>query len=115
MSQNEKICISAEAPDMTSPVDPRFGRAAHLLLFDTVSGDLSEIAGAPGASHGAGVQAAQAVILSGARIVITGHLGPKAAEVLSAAGVSGYECHDMTVAEAIEHLGAGKLTPIKTS
>jgi predicted Fe-Mo cluster-binding NifX family protein len=43
--------------------------------------------------------------------VVTGHCGPKAFRVLSAAGVKVYNTDAPTVAEALDRFRAGKLVP----
>ena len=60
-------------------------------------------------SGGAGIQAAQMVAKSGAGVVITGNLGPKAADTLAAAGVRTYLGASGTVRQAMEHYKAGQL------
>ena len=62
-----------------------------------------------GASQGAGIQTAQNVIDSGAKIVISGHLGPNAFRVLDAAGIEAYSATDMTVQQALDALEEKKL------
>ena len=63
------------------------------------------------AAQGAGIQAAQKVVKSGAQALVTGHCGPKAFRVLSAANVTVYNCQAETVAEAIEQVQSGQLSP----
>ena len=86
-----KVVISSEGRDLSSPCSPQFGRCPLFLLVDTESMELESVtntaANAPG---GAGVQAAQLVTRSDARAVITGKVGPKAMQVLRAAGVPVY-------------------------
>ena len=107
-----KICITSTGNDMDSPVDPRFGRAAHLLLVDTEKRDVRALAGATGAAHGAGIQAARAVVESGVTVLVTGQIGPNAYDVLDAAGISVYLTPAGTVAGAIQDLDAGRLEKI---
>ena len=107
-----KICVTGQGAEPDSLVDPRFGRAAALLLVETDTREMSVLDGATGASHGAGVRASQSVISSGAEAVVTGEVGPKALEVLEAAGVNVYRATDMTVAEAVEAFAAGSLAQI---
>jgi predicted Fe-Mo cluster-binding NifX family protein len=104
-----KVCITAMGADPTSGLDPRFGRAAHLLLIDTESDAVGTLDDATGATHGAGIEAAQAVIRAGAEAVVTGQIGPRAYDVLSAAGIPVYLAHSPTVAEALADLAEGRL------
>jgi len=67
-------------------MDGRFGRAPYFLVFDSrkktwttyensMNGDLS---------HGAGIQAAQAIETLGAKVLITGSIGTAALQALRA-------------------------------
>jgi predicted Fe-Mo cluster-binding NifX family protein len=61
------------------------------------------------AAQGAGIQAAQTVIDSGALALITGHCGPKAFRALNAAGVQVYLTADGTIDEVLDRLESGVL------
>ncbi|MEN8198462.1 MAG: NifB/NifX family molybdenum-iron cluster-binding protein [Thermodesulfobacteriota bacterium] len=85
-----KIAISATTGNIEATVDPRFGRAAWLLIFDTESKELVEAvdnSAALDAAHGAGISAAALVADKGVQAVLTGRVGPKAMAVLDRAGV----------------------------
>jgi predicted Fe-Mo cluster-binding NifX family protein len=107
-----KVCVSSTGTGSESAIDPRFGRASHLLLVDTETGDLRPIPNDPGAARGAGIQAAEAVVRSGASAVLTGQLGPKAFAVLQAAGIPAYGARGLTVQGAILALSEGRLSRI---
>lgn len=82
------IAVSAVSTNPATEVDPRFGRCACFLLFDD-NGIADTV---PNQSHsaarGAGIATAQALIEKGVGVVLTGSCGPKAYQVLSAAGVT---------------------------
>lgn len=107
-----KIIITSEGTTRESPIDPRFGRAKHLLLVDTDSGELSAHDNLQNlnAPQGAGIQAAQTVARLGAEAVLTGHVGPKAFTTLQAANIAIYSGVSGTVREAIEQFTSGRLT-----
>ena len=107
-----RVCISSTGSDLTSPLDPRFGRATCLLVVESNTGEVIRLADATGGAHGAGVQAAQRVINSGAAAVVTGQIGPRAFDVLSAAGIAIYLAPGGTVAGAVQDLEAGRLEEI---
>lgn len=107
-----KVCATSTGPGSESSIDPRFGRASHLLLVDTETGELEAIPTDPGVARGAGILAAEAVVRSGAAAVVTGQLGPKAFAVLEAAGVSAYGAAGLTVDSALRELEAGRLRKI---
>lgn len=104
-----KVCVTAKGPGLDSPLDPRFGRAVVLLVIDLETGGLERLRSGSGNAHGAGIQAAQAVIDSGARVLITGHVGPKAFEVLDAGGVRVIESSAASVGQALEDFREGRL------
>jgi len=60
-------------------------------------------------SGGAGIQAAQMVVNSGVNSVITGNLGPNAADTLAAAGLKTYLGVSGTVREALQQYKSGQL------
>jgi len=99
------IAVSACGEGLDAAVDARFGRAAGFVLVDeegAASGYLDNAA-ADAMGHGAGLAAAEAVVRAGARRVLTGRVGPKAAAALAAAGVTVVEgCDGMSVAEAVQ-------------
>jgi len=92
-------------------VDERFGRSRKLIIYDGEKKEHTVIDNAVnmGAAQGAGIQSAQNVINSGAKAVVSGHLGPNAFRVLQAAGVDVYVASNMTVAQAIQAYEQGKL------
>jgi predicted Fe-Mo cluster-binding NifX family protein len=107
-----KVCVAAQGTEVTSHVSSRFGRAPCLLVVYTETGG-TEVLGGTGASHGAGVQAAQLAVRALPAAVVTGEIGPKALEVLVAAGIPVHRAEGMTVAEAVEELERGGLQPIR--
>jgi predicted Fe-Mo cluster-binding NifX family protein len=109
-----KIAVSARGATRESDVDPRFGRAAHLLLFDTETGTWDPVDNTQSlsAAHGAGIQAAETICRHGAGVLITGHVGPKAWSVLSTGGVRVYHGEGQTAADAIDAFREGRLTPL---
>ena len=109
-----KIAISALSNDLDAGVDQRFGRARWLIIYDTDTGqyetiDNSDNSNAP---QGAGIKTADTVVKKGCQAVITGHLGPKAFNVLQAADLKSYNCQSGTVQEAIEKHKNGEFTEI---
>jgi predicted Fe-Mo cluster-binding NifX family protein len=107
-----KITVSSQGKELDSSVDPRFGRAAQFILYDTETASYEVVSNAQSlnAAQGAGIKAAEAISSLGAQVLITGHCGPKAFETLSAAGIEivlGAE--GCTVSQALEKYKAGQL------
>jgi predicted DNA-binding protein (UPF0251 family)/predicted Fe-Mo cluster-binding NifX family protein len=103
--QMNKIAISCEGPDLDDRVDPRFGRAAGFLVVDrdTMETEYIDNGSSQVMSQGAGIQAAQTVAATGAAIVLTGYVGPKAFRALEAAGIKvGQNLENMTARQALD-------------
>ncbi len=105
-----KVAVSTLGKTMEDKIDPRFGRAQGFVFYDTESGD-SEYTGNGeniALAQGAGTQTAQFIADKGVEMVISGHFGPKAAQVLQTAGIQMKEADPAwTVKEAIEQLVKG--------
>ncbi|MBU1194430.1 MAG: NifB/NifX family molybdenum-iron cluster-binding protein [Proteobacteria bacterium] len=84
-----KIAVTSQGKTLDSQLDPRFGRAAYILVIDTVTLEFEVIDNADNknAFKGAGIQAAARISDSGAEVLLTGFCGPNAFETLDAAGV----------------------------
>lgn len=106
-----KIAFTTYGGDLNGDLDPRFGRAARFLIFDSGSRtfEVADNAQNQNAAQGAGIQSAQAVAGLGVQAVVTGHCGPKAFRVLSAAGIRVYNTDIASVAEALRAFEAGEL------
>ena len=109
-----RVAISARGSNLDAQVAPRFGRCHCFLVVDPAT-DQFEVLDNEAAmmSGGAGIKAAQMVARSGAEVVITGTLGPNAADTLSAAGVKTYLRASGTVREVLEQYKAGQLQESK--
>jgi predicted Fe-Mo cluster-binding NifX family protein len=108
-----KILVSAKRADVDALVDPRFGRAQHFILYDTETEKWEAINNNQNqqAAQGAGIQAGQKVVASGAEIVLTGNCGPKAFSVLNEAGVKVCIGVIGTVKQAIKYYENGIYKP----
>jgi predicted Fe-Mo cluster-binding NifX family protein len=84
-----KIAVTSTGKDLDSPVDPRFGRAAYILIVDADTMDFEVLDNAENvnAFKGAGIQAAVMISDRQANILLTGFCGPNAFKTLDAAGV----------------------------
>ena len=107
-----KIAVSSSGKDLSSQLDPRFGRCSFFLIVDTdnMSFEAFENENAT-LGGGAGVQSAQFVVSKKIKAVITGNCGPNAMQVFSAAGVQVYTGQSGSVKDVVETCRNGKLTP----
>ena len=86
--QGSKICLTAQGAELDSDVDPRFGRAPYFLIIDLDTMAYEALANDNiDTAHGAGIQAAQLIVGKNVSAVLTGQCGPKAQQVLQAAGI----------------------------
>jgi predicted Fe-Mo cluster-binding NifX family protein len=110
-----KIAVTSQGREMSSELDPRFGRATCFIVVDTEGGEHQVVDNSQNlnAAQGAGVQAAQAVANLGVQAVLTGHCGPKAFRVLDAAGVKVYLGAEGLVESAVDKLLAGEYSAAK--
>jgi len=107
-----KICITSEGKTLDSKVDSRFGRCQNLIFFDTDTGNFEVHENANSQLQGgAGIQSGQLVVSKGAKVVLTGNVGPNAHQVLSAAEISIFTGFSGTVREAISTYKNGKYEP----
>ena len=109
-----KLAITAEGSSLACQIDPRCGRAAFLLVFDTDSGqfDFHDNAANAQSVSGAGVQAGKTIVDLGANALITGNMGPKSLRVLQVGGVDVYSGVSGTVQDALRAFEAGQLEPV---
>ena len=110
-----KVAITSQGKELSSEIDPRFGRAMWLLLVDTETG----VSGAYdntvnlNMTQVAGIQTCQNIVNLGAEAVITGNVAPSAFKTLGAAGMRIFLAEKQTVAEAMEVFEAGKLKEVE--
>ena len=110
-----KTAFTTSGSDLNAPLDSRFGRAPKFLVYDLETNAFEVVDNQQNlnAAQGAGIQSAETVARSGAKAVVTGHCGPKAFRVLSAAGIRIYNTDAPTVAAALEQYRSGKMIEAK--
>jgi predicted Fe-Mo cluster-binding NifX family protein len=84
-----KIAVTTLENTLDSKIDPRFGRAAYILVVDTETLEFEAFDNNENknAFKGAGIQAAAMVSEKEAQVLLTGFCGPNAFKTLEAAGV----------------------------
>ena len=107
-----KIAISSSGNRLDSALDPRFGRCACFLIVDPSEMSFSVLDNrSVTRSGGAGIQRAQAIVDQNVGAIITGHIGPNAAETLAAAGIDIFTGQG-TIAECLERYKGGNLRAV---
>ncbi len=107
-----KIAVTSKGRELNSQVDPRFGRAAFILVVDADTFDFEVIDNQDNANafKGAGIQAATLVNDKGGDVLLTGFCGPNAFKVLQAANIAVANDAGGTVREAVEAYRNGELS-----
>lgn len=105
-----QIALSTNRPNIEGEIDPRFGRCQYLIFVDpeTMQYEAEENASLE-ATSGAGINTAQFVANKGAKVLITGNIGPNAYQVLSAAGIEMFTGVSGKIRDVIEIYKSGDL------
>ncbi|MCF7874034.1 MAG: NifB/NifX family molybdenum-iron cluster-binding protein [Candidatus Omnitrophica bacterium] len=107
-----KLCITSEGDSLDSKVDPRFGRCQYFVIADTETDQLDVVKNPnTGGMGGVGVQSGQLISEKGAKVVLTGNVGPNAFRTLEAAGIEIISGVSGTVKEVVEAYKQGKFKP----
>ena len=99
-------------------MDPRVGRAAGFVIVDLDSMNTEYIDNGRSQvmAQGAGIQAAELVARAGVSCLLTGFVGPKAFQALSAAGIKiGQNLEGLTVRQAVERFKSGQVEMAHTA
>ncbi len=108
-----KIAISSTGTSLKDEVDPRFGRAAYLCIYDTSAKKVIEVVDnteGVNASQGAGINAAGLIASKGVEAILTGRVGPKAMAVIEKANIEVVSGTSGLVEDAIAGFMAGNIT-----
>lgn len=107
-----KVAITSTGKDLDAQVDPRFGRAAYIIVVDTDTLDFEVIDNSENknAFKGAGITAASTICEKGAQVLMTGFCGPNAFKTLNSAGVKVANDATGTIRSTVEDYNAGKVT-----
>jgi predicted Fe-Mo cluster-binding NifX family protein len=83
------IAVTALDSEPDCSFDTRFGRARFILVYDTHKDEWQALDNSANTSaqSGAGIAATELLTRSGAGMLLTGHVGPKAERALAAAGI----------------------------
>ena len=109
-----KVAITAQEQDLSSKLDPRFGRANWLILVDSKTDqcEFHDNNANLNTASGAGIQTAQHISDLGAQAVIASNVGPNAIKTLIAAKVKVFLTELSTAKEALDSFKEGKLQEI---
>jgi predicted Fe-Mo cluster-binding NifX family protein len=103
-----KVAVTTSGRDLSSQVEPRFGRCPNFLIVDTETMEFEVVPNsAVGSAHGAGIGAAQTVASKGVGAVLTGNVGPNAYSALAALGIKVITGVSGTVGGAVKCFNSG--------
>ena len=109
-----KLAISSTGRSLDSDVDLHFGRCPFFIVYDDETRRFTVLENSGlFAAHGSGVGAAQNVAISGAKIVLTGNIGPDAFKTLKIAGLTVYIGVSGNIRAAIDEYHKGELKRLK--
>jgi len=112
-----KIAVSTFKGGLEDSICPTFGRCPTFTIVEVDEKEKkilnANVTPNPGgrAGGGAGIAAAQAIVNSGAKSLITGNCGPNAMAVLAQAGIHAY-LSGGKVGDAVRSLLEGKLPAV---
>ena len=106
-----KLAVTSTGTDLNADVDPRFGRAAYILIIDSETFDFEVLDNKENvnALKGAGIQAASMVSKKGVEVLLTGFCGPNAFKVMEAANIKVANDAGGSVRDAVTAYLDGKL------
>ncbi len=105
-----KIALPVEENSLQSKVCISFGRTPYFLIYDVETKQSDFIDNSAAASQGgAGIKAAQAIVDTGSKVLITPRCGENAEEVLSAANIKIYKSVNDVIMDNIEAFNKGSL------
>lgn len=111
-----KVLITALGKEKTDNFDMKFGRGEYFQIIDTETEEFSVIENEGKTSdHGAGIVASQQAIDAGVDVLITGHLGPNAFELLDSSDIELLSAKGGTVEEVLDQYKQKKLDKITTA
>jgi predicted Fe-Mo cluster-binding NifX family protein len=109
-----KIAVTSQSSDIDAQVDPRFGRAAYILIVDsnTMEFDVLNNEANVNALKGAGIQASVMIKEAGAEVLLTGFCGPNAIKTLNTANIKVVADVTGKVKDALTLFNEGKINYI---
>ena len=106
-----KIAVTSQGNTLDSQIDPRFGRAAYIIVLDTETLEFEAFDNNENknAFKGAGIQAAAMISDKEAQVLLTGFCGPNAFKTLEAAGVKVVNDQSGRVIDAVQKFKQGNV------
>lgn len=108
-----KIAIPVNQNNAEANVNNSFGRAPYFYVYnlETKTGEYIDNAGAV-STGGAGIKAAQSVVDSGAKVILTPRCGKNSGDILVAADIKLYQTKNDSVKENLAAYEANELAAL---
>ncbi len=109
------IAVTAKGSSLEAPFDERFGRASYFIIIDSDSGEIVKEFNNEqnlNAVQGSGIESSKVLADLDVSVLLSGHVGPKALEVLIMGKISAYKVEASTVQEAFTKFKAKDVTLI---
>jgi len=98
-----KIAVPVEDKILTASISPSFGRAPYFLIYDTETKESEFLDNSAAASPGgAGIKAAQTIVDSRAKALLTPRCGENAAAVIKAADIKLYQTFSNSIDDNLQ-------------
>lgn len=111
-----KVLITSVGKDIKDNFDQKFGRCEYFQIIDTETNDIKVVENeGKKADHGAGTGASQQAIDENVDVIITGHLGPNAFQILDSSDIKLLSAKTGTVEEVLDQYKKDELEEIKTA
>ncbi len=106
-----KIAVTSQGKTLDSQMDPRFGRAAYIIIVDadTLEFEAFNNSTNKNAFKGSGIQAAAMVSDNDAKVLLTGFCGPNAFETLAAADIKVVNDQTGSIIDAVNNFKQGSV------
>lgn len=106
-----KIAVTSKGDTLDAELDPRFGRAAYILIVDTETLEFEAIDNNENKNSfkGAGIQASVMIADAGAEVLLTGFCGPNAFTTLEKAEVKVVDEQEGRVIDAVQKFKQGNV------
>jgi len=113
LMKNIAICASGNKPE--DRVDGRFGRCSFFMVWNPDTSEFTSLDNSGiDAAHGAGTGAAQVLLKNQVGVVLTSRIGPKAFQVLKAAGIKIFQGQEtVRVEELLQKYLDGQLQELE--
>ncbi|MCP4160397.1 MAG: dinitrogenase iron-molybdenum cofactor biosynthesis protein [Deltaproteobacteria bacterium] len=107
-----KIAVTSQGTTLESEMDPRFGRAAYIMIVDseTMAFEVFDNSENANALKGAGIKTSVLISENGAKVLLTGYCGPNAFKTLHTGGLKVVNDVNGSVKEAVLAFNDGIFT-----